>query len=136
VLQQQETMAPSLQEQDSLLGQQQQQQLQNQNEKKEEDSILRMDDAIDRLGFGLFHYRLLCFGLLVFVLLLSSVFCGALPGSLVLGQAADNYGRKPIFILSAAMIAIFGIATATATDFKWLVACRWGVGFKVGDALF
>jgi hypothetical protein len=59
VLQQQETMAPSLQEQDSLLGQQQQQQLQNQNEKKEEDGILSMDDAIDRLGFGLFHYRLL-----------------------------------------------------------------------------
>jgi MFS transporter, putative metabolite:H+ symporter len=50
----------------------------------------------------------------------------------VLGQAANNYCRKPIFVLSAAMIAIFGIATATASDFQWLLACRWGVGFGVG----
>lgn len=124
--------------------------------------ILTIDDAIERLGYGRFqHYLLWAAGLCMMadgleVLLLSfltlvlrtssdwnltnnetnsivaSVFLGATVGSLVLGGLADRYGRKPIFTLTAAMIAIFGLATGFAPSYSILLICRFGVGFGVG----
>ncbi|OEU20287.1 MFS general substrate transporter, partial [Fragilariopsis cylindrus CCMP1102] len=60
------------------------------------------------------------------------VFAGALFGTLLLGPAGDIYGRKPIFILTALIIAISGVITAFCTNYIQLVIARFFVGFGVG----
>lgn len=64
--------------------------------------------------------------------LTSSVFIGAMLGTLILGPLGDSIGRKIIFLLTAAIIAVFGFATAAASDFSTLLLCRFMVGFGVG----
>jgi hypothetical protein len=119
-----------------------------------------IDDAVESLGMGRFQYRILLAAGLCFaadsmeVLLLSflsvvlkavwnlsdhqtatitsSVFVGALLGTLVLGYLGDRCGRKPIFTVTAAIICIAGFATATANNFHSLLFFRFTVGFGVG----
>lgn len=62
----------------------------------------------------------------------SCVFLGAILGSLVLGRLADIWGRKPVFSLTAGLIAIFGLATGVAPDYHSLIIFRFLVGFGVG----
>lgn len=62
----------------------------------------------------------------------SSVFLGATLGTLVLGPLGDTMGRKPVFTLTAGIIAVFGFATAAANDISALIILRFLVGFGVG----
>jgi len=62
----------------------------------------------------------------------SSVFAGALLGTLILGPLGDYVGRKPVFSITAAIITIFGFATGFANNFASLLVCRFLVGFGVG----
>lgn len=62
----------------------------------------------------------------------ASVFAGAFIGTLTLGRLGDNFGRKPIFILTASVIALFGVGTAFVTSYTGLVLCRFLIGFAVG----
>jgi MFS family permease len=62
----------------------------------------------------------------------SSVFIGALAGTLILGPLGDRVGRKPVFTITAAIICVFGLLTAAANQFATLLACRFMVGFGVG----
>jgi MFS family permease len=62
----------------------------------------------------------------------ASVFAGALVGTLVLGRLADTMGRKPIFTLTAAIIAVFGALSGVAPTYLVLLTCRFWVGFGVG----
>lgn len=62
----------------------------------------------------------------------ASVFLGAFVGSLVLGRLADVWGRKPVFTLTAAIIAIFGLASGVAPTYNILILCRFAVGIGVG----
>ena len=62
----------------------------------------------------------------------SAVFLGAMIGTLLLGPLGDKYGRKPIFVVSAAIIAVFGLLTAAATNLVTLVIIRFMVGVGVG----
>lgn len=121
---------------------------------------ISIEEAIERVGYGPFQHRVLlaagcCFAadsmeilLLSFLSVVlqvewnltsnhtkaitSSVFLGAMIGTLVLGPAGDRIGRKPVFILTAAMIAIFGFGTAAVTSFGMLLVIRFMVGFGVG----
>ena len=121
---------------------------------------VQIDDAIERIGIGKFQYSILFAAGLCFmadsmeVLLLSFlsvvlkhewyltehqmdsifavVFAGALIGTLLLGPAGDIYGRKPIFIVTAFIIAISGVVTAFCTNYTQLVIARFFVGFGVG----
>jgi hypothetical protein len=121
---------------------------------------VQIDDAIERIGIGKFQYSILFAAGLCFmadsmeVLLLSFlsvvlkhewyltehqmdsifavVFAGALFGTLLLGPAGDTYGRKPIFIVTAFIIAISGVVTAFCTNYTQLVIARFFVGFGVG----
>lgn len=96
----------------------------------EEHLVLTMEEAMDRIGYGLVQRRILiaaglCFGadsmevmLLSFLSIVlqvewnltrdetasiaSVVFAGALTGTLILGPTADKLGRKPMFTLTAA----------------------------------
>ena len=60
------------------------------------------------------------------------VFAGSLVGTLTLGWLGDHYGRRPAFLLSSAIIALFGVFTAFATDYASLLGIRFAVGFGVG----
>lgn len=62
----------------------------------------------------------------------SSVFAGAMIGTLVLGPLADRIGRRPVFSITAAIICFFGFATAAANSFEALMLCRFLVGLGVG----
>ena len=64
--------------------------------------------------------------------LTSSVLLGSVMGCLALGSLGDVYGRRPVFIATAAMISIFGLLTATAQNFASLVLYRFLVGCGVG----
>lgn len=119
-----------------------------------------IDDAIERIGIGRFQYQVLLAAGLCFmadsmeVLLLSFlsivlkhdwnlsqgemntmisiVFAGALVGTLVLGKAGDYYGRKPIFVLTALLISVAGVATAFCHNYFQLLVARFMVGMGVG----
>lgn len=62
----------------------------------------------------------------------SAVFLGAMSGTLLLGPLGDKFGRKPIFVLSAAIIALFGLLTAVANGLASLLVLRFLVGVGVG----
>jgi len=121
---------------------------------------LDIDDAVEMLGMGVFQYKILFAAGLCFaadsmeVLLLSflsvvlkaawdlsddqtatitsSVFIGALMGTLVLGRLGDLIGRKPVFTLTAGIICLSGFLTAVANNFWTLLFFRFMVGFGVG----
>jgi hypothetical protein len=121
---------------------------------------VQIDDAVERIGIGKFQYSILFAAGLCFmadameVLLLSFlsivlkhewnltdnemnsifsiVFAGALFGTLILGPAGDYWGRKPIFILTALIIAISGVITAFCTNYIQLVIARFFCGFGIG----
>jgi hypothetical protein len=122
--------------------------------------IYRLLVFLERLGMGYFQMTILiaaglCFAsdamevlLLTFLsivlqaqwgisdadtsILIGSVFIGAMVGTIVLGALGDRIGRKPIFTITAAMICVFGLATALVDSFPALVLVRVMVGFGVG----
>lgn len=124
------------------------------------DNRIEIEEAIQEIGSGIFQRRILIAAGLCFaadsmeVLLLSflsvvlqaqwdltdeqtstitsSVFIGALIGTLVLGKLGDYWGRKPVFSLTAAIITVFGFLTAMANSFEALLLYRFAVGFGVG----
>ena len=123
-------------------------------------TIMTMDEAIEQLGNGPFQRRILLAAGLCFaadsmeVLLLSfltvvldvewgltdtqtssitsSVFVGAMLGTLILGPMGDRIGRKPVFVWTAGIICVFGLLTAVVNNYATLVICRFLVGFGVG----
>ena len=60
------------------------------------------------------------------------VFAGSLVGTLTLGYLGDHLGRRPAFLLSCAIISLFGVFTAFATGYASLLGIRFMVGFGVG----
>jgi len=62
----------------------------------------------------------------------SAVFVGGLLGNLVLGPLGDHVGRRPVFLLTAVILCVFGFATAIATSYLGLWLCRLAVGFGIG----
>jgi len=121
---------------------------------------ITVDEAMERVGVGKFQRQIvlaagLCFAAdAMEVLLLSflavvvqaewsltstqtasitaAVFLGAMMGTLCLGPLGDKWGRKPVFCLSAAIIAVFGVLTAVAHNLTTLIIIRFLVGVGVG----
>lgn len=132
----------------------------NNNTINSSDQVISIDDAIERLGAGRFQSRLLisaglCFSadamqviLLTFLTpivqeewnlsneamesLTSAVFAGAMVGTLILGPLADRKGRRLVFLLSAAIISVFGIGMALSTNYFMLATMVFFVGVGVG----
>lgn len=63
----------------------------------------------------------------------STIFLGMLFGVTIIGWLSDHYGRKKAFIGATALLGIFGIASAYATNFTSLLLYRAIVGFAVGS---
>lgn len=121
---------------------------------------ITVDDAIERMGMGRFQLYILtaaglCFAsdamqvmLLSFLsevlkaewgltddetaFITSNLFVGAIFGTLTLGPLADKKGRKPVFLLAATIISVFGFSVAFVTNYWSLLALLFIVGFGVG----
>ena len=123
-------------------------------------NAVSMDAAFDRIDMGRFQYNIMLAAGLAFgadameIMLLSflstvlrsewqltdsqtnfitaSVFAGSFLGTLALGRLGDVWGRRPVFILTASLVSIFGLLTAVVQTYRQLVVCRFVVGIGVG----
>jgi MFS family permease len=130
------------------------------NEHEDDALLISIDEAIERLGMGKFQYMILfasglCFAadamqviLMSFLALVlqnewglnksetasvtSLLFAGAMFGTLVLGPLADRLGRRPVFLIAAFIISVFGFLTSLATNSWVLMVTVLGIGFGVG----
>ncbi len=64
----------------------------------------------------------------------SSLFSG-LIGALVVGQAGDRFGRKPVLIFSVLVLALGSLATTFTHSISALLIVRLVTGFGLGGAL-
>ncbi|MCI1013721.1 MULTISPECIES: MFS transporter [Herbaspirillum] len=62
-------------------------------------------------------------------------FVGMLLGAFVFGRLADRIGRRPVLMCAVVIDACFGVASAFAPDFTWLLALRLLTGIGVGGTL-
>lgn len=62
----------------------------------------------------------------------SCLFAGAMIGTLILGPAGDKIGRKPILIISAVTITIFGLSTAMCSNYVHMMFTILCIGFGIG----
>lgn len=62
-------------------------------------------------------------------------FTGMLLGAFVFGRLADRIGRRPVLMIAVVIDACFGVASAFAPDFTWLLALRFLTGVGVGGTL-
>jgi len=62
-------------------------------------------------------------------------FVGMLAGAFAFGRLADRIGRRPVLMAAVVVDACFGVASAFAPDFTWLLALRFLTGVGVGGTL-
>lgn len=62
----------------------------------------------------------------------SALLVGCIPGAMVAGRLADQYGRKIILVCIAILFAVTSILTAAASDFTLFIVARVIGGFAVG----
>lgn len=62
----------------------------------------------------------------------SSALLAAFAGSIVFGRIADLLGRKSVYGLEAAIMAVAALASAFSPNIAWLIAIRFVLGFGVG----
>lgn len=62
-------------------------------------------------------------------------FVGMLIGAFVFGRLADRIGRRPVLMAAVVIDACFGVASAFAPEFSWLLALRLLAGIGVGGTL-
>lgn len=124
------------------------------------DKIYTVDDAIEHLGVGRFQKFLLFLAgvcwtaesmemlILSFIklplqcawrisdahaaLITTAVATGMLSGATSWGIFADRFGRKRTFILSIAFTFFFGLASAIAPNYFFLLLARGLTGFGIG----
>lgn len=62
-------------------------------------------------------------------------FVGMLIGAFVFGRMADRYGRRPVLLTAVLIDAAFGVASAFAPSYEWLLVARLLTGIGVGGTL-
>ncbi|MGJ9416649.1 MFS transporter [Massilia sp. CMS3.1] len=62
-------------------------------------------------------------------------FVGMLLGAFAFGRLADRIGRRPVLMAAVVLDACFGVASAFAPDFTWLLVLRFMTGIGVGGTL-
>ena len=128
-----------------------------------ENRIIPFNDAIEEIGYGRFQKRLMWICglgwaadamevlLIAFAVpaigeewgltavqkgfLSTAIFIGMLLGSLIWGRLSDLLGRKLGFMATIGIDSGFGLLSALAPSFPWLVILRSLTGFGVGGTL-
>ncbi|XP_050728587.1 synaptic vesicle 2-related protein-like [Eriocheir sinensis] len=124
------------------------------------DDTFTVDQAVNTLGFGKFQVKLslitgLCWmadsmEMMILAILgpalhcdwhlsewrqaflTTAVFIGMMLSSAFWGHLSDKYGRKRSLRLSAIMLAYWGLLSAFAPTYSWIVLLRGLVGFAIG----
>jgi putative MFS transporter len=55
-------------------------------------------------------------------------------GAFLFGIIADKYGRRRVIVTSAILNTLFGILTAFAPNYYWILLARTLVGFALSGA--
>lgn len=127
----------------------------------EDDAGLDIDEAIENIPIGAYHYRLLMIcglaymadaievSLLSFIVVLiteewnlniletssiaASVFAGSMVGNVfVWGPLGDTWGRRKTFIAGSSLVCAAGLSCALAPNVSVLLFCNFFVGIGVG----
>uniref|UniRef100_T1GU02 Major facilitator superfamily (MFS) profile domain-containing protein n=1 Tax=Megaselia scalaris TaxID=36166 RepID=T1GU02_MEGSC len=124
------------------------------------DDTFTVQQAVNALGFGWFQVKLsLCVGLCWMAdsmemtilsvigpslhcdwgitryqqaLTTTIVFMGMMLSSTFWAQLSDRYGRKPALTLCGILLFLYGLLSAVAPSFGWLLFLRGLVGFAIG----
>lgn len=124
------------------------------------DDTFTVQQAVNALGFGWFQVKLsLCVGLCWMAdsmemtilsvlgpalhcdwgisryqqaLTTTIVFLGMMLSSTFWTQLSDRYGRKPALTLCGILLFLYGLLSAVAPSFGWLLLLRGLVGFAIG----
>ncbi|XP_045607807.1 synaptic vesicle 2-related protein [Procambarus clarkii] len=124
------------------------------------DDTFTVDQAVNALGFGKFQVKLslitgLCWmadsmEMMILAILgpalhcdwhlsewkqaflTTAVFIGMMLSSAFWGNLSDKYGRKKSLRLAAVMLAYWGLLSAFAPTYNWIVLLRGLVGFAIG----
>ncbi|MEV1022902.1 MFS transporter [Streptomyces sp. NPDC050264] len=68
-------------------------------------------------------------------LLVGAPFFGMFAGAVLLGRAADRFGRRPLFMLNLAGYSVSSLLAAFAPDLTWLIVLRVVAGVFLGAEL-
>ncbi|KAI9545123.1 hypothetical protein NQZ68_039119 [Dissostichus eleginoides] len=126
------------------------------------DDTFMVEDAVEAIGFGTFQWKLsILTGLawmadamemmilcilapqlhcewklpsLQVALLTSAVFIGMMLSSSLWGNISDKYGRKTGLTLSVLWTMFYGVLSAFAPVYGWILVLRALVGFGIGGA--
>jgi len=64
----------------------------------------------------------------------AAVFAGMLIGAWFWAYCSDNYGRRPVLLISLTMIAFFGLLSSFSVNIYMLLVIRFFVGFAAGGS--
>ena len=67
--------------------------------------------------------------------LFSSALVGLMVGAFAMGPAADRFGRKPVIVVSCALMGVFSLAVAFAGSIEQLMLYRFLTGLGLGGAM-
>ncbi|CAF3519814.1 unnamed protein product [Rotaria socialis] len=97
-----------------------------------------MADAVEMMLLAILGPALTCYWSDVTEIQIASlttgVFAGMMCGAFLFGILADKYGRRRVIFLSAILNTIFGLLTAFAPNYYWMLLARTLVGFALSGA--
>uniref|UniRef100_A0A4W2H663 Synaptic vesicle 2-related protein n=1 Tax=Bos indicus x Bos taurus TaxID=30522 RepID=A0A4W2H663_BOBOX len=91
------------------------------------DDTFMVEDAVEAIGFGKFQWKLSVLTGLAWV-----VFVGMMSSSTLWGNISDQYGRKTGLKISVLWTLYYGILSAFAPVYSWILVLRGLVGFGIG----
>ncbi|GAV04097.1 hypothetical protein RvY_14429-1 [Ramazzottius varieornatus] len=121
-----------------------------------------VDQAVDKIGFGKFQLKLSCLAGFAWMadamemmilsilspalkceweldgwqqaLVTTVVFCGMMLSSAIWGKISDKYGRRVELLICSFITFFYGLISAFAPNFLWLLFLRGFVGIGIGGS--